>query len=670
MNGSQSRFAFAPLAIFFFFLLIVLAIKVAFIANNWPVFQQAGYLAIGMGLLKGLRFDISALAFLLSPALVLYHILVATRNRIFERLLLIYITILAFLLSSFSCADMQYFDEAGKHFTYELWNYLGPSAIPMISGAFELHPWLSSFSLFGSIVISILTWIIFSRLVPVCLTYLARRGIYGLAFPIWAGLLILAYRGGVQGQPLKIGDSLISPNPYINALCLNTAYSILHTSLDSAKKKPYSYSSEEANIRVTSDLLDFGNPQFSEQYPLLRISSGTEQGNRKNVVIFILESWSGKDVGILGGPPNITPFFDSLAKEGMLFTNFYATGLRTAEGMFSILCSFPNQPSRPILIRTEMYQTQWRALSQILREAGYYNIFIHGRSLEFDRMRLFLNSIGFHKIIGRHNFPTRVSSSSDAWPGYNDDEVMRVANEEFSRQGTRPFLGVIYTMNTHPPFVTPPDFPLLYKPIDDSSKFLNSMHYSDYTLKLFFELARKQPYFNNTIFVLVADHARTRDTFNLANHHFIPLLIYSPGYIKPSVQHVVGSQLDIIPTILGLLKLKTLHASWGRDLTKVPEDKGFAVCIAGNEVRWHDNHYLLVDSLAGSKSLLFDLANDPECRRDVWDKAKETGMRLQNQLRAYISLSQVLLYENRAYPRNIQKTLHAKEGFTKIVEAQ
>jgi phosphoglycerol transferase MdoB-like AlkP superfamily enzyme len=475
--------------------------------------------------------------------------------------------------------------------------------------------------------------------------------------PLWAALAIVAVRGGTGKHPLAVGDALVSANPYINALCLNPLYSVLRSALE-GEGRQYRFFDEKHNVQVVRQLLDCGGPApASERYPLLRESAGEARGNRKNVVLFLLESWSGKDLGCLGGDARAMPVFDRLAGEGLLFTNFHATGLRTPEGVFSILCSYPNQPLRPISNRPAMFQAHWRSLSQILAEAGYRNIFVHGRDLDFDNVRGLLAAMSFQPIIDRRDFPPAASTISDSWPGYSDEEVMRRADQEFAALGDRPFLGVIYTMNTHPPFVTPQGYPLLYEPRTMADSFLNALNYSDHTLGVFFELTRGRPYFKDTIFLFVADHSRTRDDFNYGNQHHIPFLIYAPGQVAPGRRSVVAGQLDILPTVLGLLGLKTRHAAWGRDLLAVPDDDGFAVSIAGDQVRWRTHERLLVDSPKAARPLLFHMAEDPECRQDVWLAQPTVGGDLRAALRAYMSLSQTLLYEDRIFPVSTEKLL-------------
>jgi arylsulfatase A-like enzyme len=190
------------------------------------------------------------------------------------------------------------------------------------------------------------------------------------------------------------------------------------------------------------------------------------------------------------------------------------------------------------------------------------------------------------------------------------------------------------------------------------------LHYSDYALKVFFDLARQQPYFEDTIFLFVADHSRTHDKFTMSNQHHIPFLIYAPGYVDAGTSATVASQLDILPTVLGLLNLSASHASFGRDLTAT-RDEGFAMAVAGGDARWHQDGYLLNDALTRAPPFLCDEVNDPQCKYNLWHQKRQQGERMQERLRAYVSLSQTLLYEDRVYPRpeiEQQQRLAASRG--------
>jgi phosphoglycerol transferase MdoB-like AlkP superfamily enzyme len=649
--GAVLRFLAGLPLIFLCLLLLTIALKLVFLTKNWSALEPAGWASIARALWKGLRFDASILSCILIPGTLLYFAAFITQWRFLRWILQGYFALVALLMPLLWLADLQYFEETGKHFTSELLDYLGPSVWPDISGAFKLHPWLSSLSLLVCAALLVLTVLGIRRLSRVCFsTGEMRRAYFLLALPVFLLLEGLAVHGTFHHQALRIGDSCISSNPHINALCLNPVFSSFKASTSSTGRQ-FRFYDEEFNIATTRNLLGCGKvPPLNPRYPLLRESSGFERGNRKNIVVFVLESWSGQDMGCLGSKAGVTPVFDDLARGGLLFTRFYATGIRTAEGMLSILCSFPNQPSRAIMGRPGVYQTHWRSISQILDEIGYRNLFISGRSLKFDNMKEFLGFIRFHTIIGKDDFPASVTASKDSWAGYSDEDVMRRADEEFARSKDRPFLGVIYTMNSHSPFEIPPGVPTAYPPSSVTNKYLNSIKYTDATLGSFFRLARSRPYFKDTIFLFVADHARTREKFGLADQHYIPLLIYAPGQISPGTDSQVAGQVDLLPTILGLLQLKTIHASWGRDLLTAPKDEGFAFCVVGGEVRWRQDKYLLSDHLSRRSPLLFDTIRDPKCTENLWQKRKKDGETLQTRLRAYLSLSQTLLRKNRVYP--------------------
>jgi len=642
---------FVGLSLFFWMILLVQ--KGVFLCFNFHALRASGSHAIADSLWRGLRFEGAALALLLSPALFLFWAAAATGWPAMRRLLFVYGVGLSLVISLITLADLQYFAETGAHLTYEATSYLNLSMVPIVAGAFALHPYLSLTSLLMCMCLVWLTAHVMKRLIRFSLSAPGGRALVAsmLAFPVWIPLMIVAGRGGTQGEALRIGHCRISTSPYVNGLCLDPMFSVLWSSLEPSSPE-YQFYDEESNVRaVRRLLLEDERETLSHEYPLLRRSPGTERGNRKNVVLFVLESWTARHVGALGGRSDTTPFFDGLAREGALFDQFFANGLRTPEGIFSILCSFPNQPLRRILGRASSYLVRWRTLSEILAEVGYDTIFMHGRDLEFDQMSSFLKASRFERIIDRRSFPPSAPRRGGTWPGYDDEEVMRHAHREFARTDGRPFLGVIYTMNTHEPFMTPEGYPLLFAPANDVNRFLNALNYSDYTLKVFFDLARKAPYFDNTIFVLVADHSRTGDTFNLANQHHIPFMIYAPGIVAAGRQHVVGSQLDIVPTVLGLLELRTLHASWGQDLLRIPADRGFAVSVAGGQIRWRDHRHLVDDGLTGARPLLCEPPVDAACRADTWRESTAIGETLKARLRAYLSLSQTLMYRDRVYPR-------------------
>lgn len=605
----------------------------------------------GMALaaLAGLRFSAAALVYLLSPALVLYTLAAFCRARLIRRGLYLYMGVASLTMLFIWLADMIYFQEAGKHFTYEAFVYLNTQITPILAGTFKGEP----FAVLGALAVCAGGAVSGAWASRALLGRSLRQGTR-MSKAAWAGfavlvlLFVIGGRGGLQHRRLAIGHSCISTNPCENAICLDPLFSVI-ISGEKLVSRPPRFKDEAKAVAAVRRLLGLETSSSQAlKYPLVRQSPGSGKGNGKNVVIMILESWTARDLGCLGGDPRTTPVFDRLSSQGLLFTNFHANGIRTAEGIVSIMTAFPNQTMRPVIRYPNLPQTHLRTIPQILGEIGYNSIFIHGRDLWFDQMEDFLRMAGFKRIIDRDDFPGNLIQTRDGWPGYSDEEVFRKANEEFAKE-KGPFLGAIYTMSTHPPFVIPPDFKAPFPKRGVENRFWNSLNYCDASLGIFFDLARKEAYFKNTIFILVADHTRTADDFNYGNQHHIPMLIYAPGLVEPGVKGEVGQQLDILPTVLGLLNLKTSHAAWGHDLLTSSTATNHAVSVCGADVRWRDSHHLLNFTEGSQAPQLFDLDKDPDCRQNLFGSQSQLGQELATKLRAHTGLSAQMLYQNRIY---------------------
>lgn len=348
------------------------------------------------------------------------------------------------------------------------------------------------------------------------------------------------------------------------------------------------------------------------------------------MVIILLESWLARFVGALGGKPDVTPNFDRLAEKGILFENFFATGTRTNRGIPSALCSSPSSPVRSIMKKLSV-DRPFTSLAEILKKRGYKSIVIYGGDLEFDNMEGFLHSEGFDTFIGQRDFPSKASLGK--W-GVPDHIVFKRANQEFSKFGDRPFLGVILTLSNHEPFLLPSQ---------DFEIFPKSVPHSDWALGEFFHEAEKEPYFKNTIFILVADHGKLlKSQSDLPwNRFHVACLIYAPHLLSSSPKRVsrIASQTDLLPTILGLLGKPFLHQSWGRDLLSLPpEDGGFAMMVDGKLVGWAEDLYFFVDRM-GTTPSLFHISQDPQQKSDLSAKFPELVKKFQTKEQSFLQLA-------------------------------
>lgn len=334
---------------------------------------------------------------------------------------------------------------------------------------------------------------------------------------------------------------------------------------------------EEAYQRARR-LLAQRDAQFAaEGETIRRRVAGDAARPRLNVVIFLEESLGSEFWGCLGRPKTLTPEMDKLAAdEGMLFTNIYACGNRTVRGMEGVLSSFPPLPGDSIVKRHLSDNVE--TVARVLKRDGYATVFVYGGRGIFDGMSSFTTRNGYDRFI-EHNPPFHTdypnSKFTTAW-GVCDEDIFARAIEEcraLSAAG-KPFFSTILSVSNHKPYTYPkgkiPEDP-------GKKKRENAVKYSDYALGQFFRAAKKEAFWTNTIFVVVADHgARVYGKQSIPIHSYeIPLLIAGPAVVKaPSRVSQLGCSLDVSPTILGLLGRPYETLFFGRDLLNMQAEEG------------------------------------------------------------------------------------------------
>jgi phosphoglycerol transferase MdoB-like AlkP superfamily enzyme len=321
---------------------------------------------------------------------------------------------------------------------------------------------------------------------------------------------------------------------------------------------------EEAYQRVRR-LLAQPNAEFVEPgNSILRLVSGDPARPRLNVVIFLEESLGSEFWGCLGRTNTLTPEMDKLAaEEGMLFTNLYASGNRTVRGFEGVLSSFPPLPGDSIVKRDRSDNVE--TIARVLKRDGYASVFLYGGRGLFDGMRSFAMRNGYDRFIEQKHFEH--PSFTTIW-GVCDEDLFMRAVEEFRElsKTNQPFCATILSVSNHKPFTYPkgkiPEDP-------DMQRREHAVKYSDYALGQFFRAAKKEPFWTNTIFAVVADHgARVYGEQSIPIHSYeIPLVIAGPAAVKgPSRVARLGGSLDVPVTILGLLGRPYESMFFGRDL--------------------------------------------------------------------------------------------------------
>ena len=605
----------------------------------------------------GARFDMVVLSYLLIPLFILSNIPFLS----FERLKITRMVILTLfffgtgLIFFLSLVDIEYFGEFGTRLS--LWAleytdhpdmmwYSIRSGYPV---ALYLLLWGAALLVFALMVLKIKKGIfLIKRKVGIL-----RHLVY---FMLGLALLVLGARGRTRLAPIDWGLAYFSQYGFANQLALNGVYTLSkswwedsHENRNELLEKYHFYPSSQALSEVQKLLFNPREIMTDSLHSLARwyYPNLNSQPNKDyNVVIVFLESWLSKYVGTLGGKPAVTPHFDSLAQQGILFDRFYATG--THRGVVSILCSFPSQTGRS-LMRKYTDNGVLESIAEILKEKDYSNVLVYGGDLQFDNMEGFLRIRGFERFIGEGDFPEEERLGK--W-GVPDHLVFRRANREFAKFGDKPFLGVIVTLSNHEPFLLPDDGFKIFSPEVPQWEYLNTFHYSDWALGQFFHSAEKQPYFQNTIFVLVADHGRFMEsqTELPADRFHIACLFYAPDILGSFPRRIstVASQTDLIPTILGILGKPAFHKSWGRDILSLPpEDKGFALMIDGPTVGWMDGYDFLVERI-GVSTLFYDTYKDPNQAHDLSSRNPDKVKKLQIKERSFLQLSTEMMVGEKA----------------------
>ncbi len=366
-------------------------------------------------------------------------------------------------------------------------------------------------------------------------------------------LLPVFFFNVLDKQPL----AKISENIYNNELAKNGLYSLFsafrHNTLEYElyyKTKPV----DEVMKRL------YGLEGMDDKH--LKVVSKEGEPKRYNVVLIMIESMSAEYMGIFGDKRGLTPNLDRIAKESLFFTNFYATGTRTVRGMEAVTLSLPPTPGRSIVKRPDchgMYSSGF-----IFKQKGYENKFIYGGYGYFDNMNDFFSHNGF-EIVDRAMFKEGEETFGNVW-GLCDEDLLNKALKEADKSAAKgkPFFQFIMTTSNHRPYT----YPEGRIDIPSHTGREGGVKYTDYAIGKFLEDAKEKPWFNETIFVIVADHnggSAGKNTLPTWRYR-IPLIIYAPGIVKPATIEKLASQVDVMPTLMSLLNFSYKSLFYGNDI--------------------------------------------------------------------------------------------------------
>lgn len=419
---------------------------------------------------------------------------------------------------------------------------------------------------------------------------------------VCVGLCLFGIRGRTGYNPIKVSQAYYCDDPFLNQLGVNPVFNLLTSTLDDNRKENrtlHLMSEQEALKQVQNYLQRKGVADIS---PIARKVEREGVPNRKNVVLIFMESMSANLMGSFGSDKKLTPYLDSLYRQSLSFERFYSSGIHTNHGIYSTLFSFP-----AIMKRNAMKGSVipvYSGLPTVLKDNGYCNLFFMTHESQYDNMNAFLRTNGFDEIYAQENYPSeKVVNSFGVQDDFMYQYALPILNEKADTG--EPFFTVLLSISNHPPYVIPPYF----HPHSEKQEE-QIVEYADWSIRQFMDAAEKQPWFDNTIFVFLGDHGKmvgTPECEMPQSYNHIPLMIYGKD-IPPTVHNGFGGQIDVAPTLLGMLNMSYLQNNFGVNLLE--EERPCMFFTADNLIGARDLTHLFIYSPDNQQEFKYKLENE------------------------------------------------------------
>lgn len=384
------------------------------------------------------------------------------------------------------------------------------------------------------------------------------------------GLCIFGIRGRVGYNPIKISEAYYCEDPFLNQLGISPSFNLLTSWLDDMRPE-----NQELHLMAYDDAITYVRHHLHIQGAvdstdvLKRRIEGDSIQRRPNIVIILMESMSASFLHTLGQKEKVTPTLDSLYRCSWAFTQCYSAGIHTNHGITASLYSFPALMKRNLMKGT--VTPRRHGLPSVLKELGYHNMFFMTHESQYDNMNAFFRTNGYDDVYAQEDYP--MSERVNAF-GVSDHFLFEYGLNrinEVSKTDT-PWMATLLTISNHPPYVIPDWF----KP-RSSDEELQIVEYADWCIGNFLAKARKESWYQNTLFVIMADHGKIVgqvDSELPESYNHIPLIIFGPG-VTPHLSHELATQVDVMPTVLGLLGAGYEFDGFGVNLLKASRDKVF-----------------------------------------------------------------------------------------------
>ncbi|MEX1200163.1 MAG: LTA synthase family protein [Methylophaga sp.] len=553
-----------PLKMLLFALVIFMVCRSALWAMYPDYFSNISIVSAAKAYWLGMRFDLAITTLALTPILLVLLLPFQWLQTVWLRQTLAWIgLVLLVILAGIYMGDIVYFGEVNRHIGHELL-LLNQDYRALLDIAFRsrLPVTLTALGLLLVLIIAWYLWLVrplAKQTVHIPKAFWQKVLFYLVAvvFFVWLGRGLV-----VQSKPIDTLDAFRDARPETANLALNGAFVVLKDATRD-RQKPLKMLSDETFGSLSEKYMAIDSEPFQWQ-------ATDNIANQRNIVFILLESWSYKYIDALAGNNyGATPFIDSLITKSQVWHQFYAAGQRSLNGIQAVLTSVPVLPTQPAL-GYGLELNNMSRLGQIFKDAGYQTLMVQSSNRRSFHLDGIAKSLGFEQYYGKEDIPLIRDYPQDTPSyGWDYDTLMFMENKLSNMAANnKPFFSFVFTGTTHEPFANPGEEFLIY-PHDPLSEqgFLNTLRYSDWSLEQFFAKASQQPWFNNTTFVITADHVLRADNETLAGQFHIPLIVYTPDkHLSPTQHYDVASQYDLLPSLVDLAGLTTPVYTFGTSL--------------------------------------------------------------------------------------------------------
>ncbi|HEV2832153.1 MAG TPA: LTA synthase family protein, partial [Hanamia sp.] len=467
--------------------------------------------------------------------------------------------------------------------------------------------------------------------------------------------------GRINQYPLRWSDAFSLDDDFKANLALNPVQSFLSTL--QFRNSTFDIEKVKAYYPLMSQYLNIKNPD-SVHLNYQRIHEAVASSNQPNVIVVICESFSAYKSSMYGNPLNTTPYFNEMCRQGIFFDRCFTPAYGTARGVWATLTGIPDVEYPNTSSRNPAYVDQHSIINDY---KGYEKFYFIGGSSSWANIRgLLTNNLAGLHLFEEENYR---AETIDVW-GISDKRLFLEANKVLKEQ-KKPFFAVIQTADNHRPYTIPEEdkheFSLKKYSEDSLKKYgfysneeLNAFRYTDFSFQKFIEAAKKEAYFNNTIFVFVGDHGIKGDVGNMfpkawetnglsAQH--VPLLFYAPALLSPQRINKTSSQLDILPTVSALANIPFVNTTLGKNLLDSFSNNvrfknaAFLFDPSVKQIGMVTDEYVYVHNLiSGKEDFRSSKDNLPLARTSAVEEDKKT---LQSLSQAYYETAKYMLYHNK-----------------------